>query len=115
MTRGSIVHYLNPWLARREERRRRLDALRQRDGDNCRRCRRPLRFDLPSGHDQGATIEEIRPTVVGGDGELENFCLTHRRCNTAGADHTDEVTERVRRRNEAALLARPRKRAGRGG
>ena len=111
MTRGSIVHYLNPWLARREERRRRLEALRRRDGDNCRRCRRPLRFDLPSGHDQGAKIEEIGP--AGGREALDNFCLTHRRCNAAGADHTDEVTERVRRRNEAALLSRPRKRAGR--
>lgn len=108
----SLTRFLNPWKHRREEVKRRVEALRQRDGDACRRCRRPMRFDLPNGHDQGAKIEEIRPGT-GGD-QLDNLCLTHQRCNAAGADHTDEVTERIRRRNEAALLSRPRKRAARG-
>ena len=107
---SSFTEYLLPWKVRREKQRQRLDALRQRDGDNCRRCRRPLRFDLPNGHDQGAKIEAIVPT--GGSEAIDNWCLTHQRCNSAGADHTDEVTERIRRRNEAALLSRPRKRAG---
>ena len=110
MPRSSIVLYLNPWKLRRERQLKQLDALRQRDGDECRRCRRPLRFDLPAGHDQGAKIEAIGPGTAGD--AIDNLCLTHRRCNTAGADHTDEVTERIRRRNEAALLSRPRKRAG---
>ena len=44
---SSFAEYLNPWKLRREKQRQRLAALRQRDGDNCRRCRRPLRFDLP--------------------------------------------------------------------
>jgi hypothetical protein len=104
----SLALYLNPWKLGREKQRQRLDALRQRDGDNCRRCRRPMRFDLPRGHDQGAKIEEILP---GEADALENFCLTHVRCNAAGADQTGEVTERMRRRNEAALLSRTRKRA----
>ena len=107
-----FIAYLNPWKLRREQRRQRLDALRQRDGDDCRRCRRPLRFDLPHGHDQGATIEAMGQTSEGGGESIENLCLTHYRCNPAGADHTEEVTERIRRRNEAALLSRPRKRAG---
>lgn len=112
MPRLSISLYLNPWKLRREKQRQTLEALRQRDGDNCRRCRRPMRFDLPAGHDQGAKIEEIQPSArIAGD-MLDQLCLTHRRCNAAGADHTDEVTERIRRRNEAALLSRPRKRAG---
>jgi len=42
---------------------------------------------------------------------LEALCLTHRRCNAAGADNTAEVTERARRKNEAELFARSRKRA----
>ena len=107
----SFTEYLNPWKLGRDKQRQRLDALRRRDGDNCQRCRRPLRFDLPNGHDQGAKIEEIGPAASGCRDSLENVCLTHRRCNPAGADHTDEVVERIRRRNEAALLSRPRKRA----
>ena len=108
----SFTEYLNPWKLSRDKQRQRLDALRKRDGDNCRRCRRPMRFDLPSGHDQGAKIEEFGPRPAGAS--LDNLCLTHRRCNPAGADHTDEVTERIRRKNEAALLSRPRKRAAAG-
>ena len=47
---------------------------------------------------------------IGGVAEaLENLCLCHVRCNAAGADHTIEVTERVRRKSEAALFARPRR------
>ena len=109
---SSFTEYLLPWKVRREKERQRLDALRQRDGDNCRRCRRPLRFDLPNGHDQGAKIEAIGPGTAGGGEAVDNWCLTHQRCNSAGTDHTDEVTERIRRRSEAALLSRPRKRAG---
>ena len=103
MPRSSIVNVLKPWNLRQQRQAERLAALRARDGDNCARCRRPVRFDLPKGHDKGATIEEIQPN---GAGRLENLCLTHRRCNLAGADHTVEVTERMRRKSEAALFAR---------
>ena len=112
MSSGRIVIYLNPWRAKREQRRFRLAKLRERDGDNCRRCKRPLRFDLPDGHDQGARIEQILSGIANGRETIDNLCLTHGRCNAAGADHTDEVTERMRRKNEASLLSRPRKRAG---
>ena len=103
-----IARYINPWKYRREEQQQRIAELRRRDGDNCSRCRRPLRFDLPDGHDQGTKIEQLLHVVNGGTIDLQNLCLTHRRCNPAGADHTPEVTERVRRKNEAALLSRSR-------
>ena len=112
MRNSSIVTYLNPWRAKREQRQQKLAQLRQRDGDNCRRCRRPMRFDLPAGHDQGAKIEHILPGTAATKTGLDNLCLTHSRCNATGADHTGEVSERIRRKNEAALLSRPRKRAG---
>ena len=38
--------YLNPWRLKRERAAARIAALRARDGDNCVRCRRPMRFDL---------------------------------------------------------------------
>jgi hypothetical protein len=114
MSGALILRYVNPWKFRREQQER-LRAIRLRDGDDCRRCRRPLRFDLPEGHDQGATIEQF----LGGPGTaaeaLDNFCLCHRRCNPERADNTQEVCDRVRRKNEAALFANTRKRAGRKG
>ena len=101
-----LTRYLNPWKYRREKAAERIAALRSRDGDNCARCRRPMRFDLVEGHDQGAAVE---PTVSGSSGEaLENFRLCHPRCNPSGVDHTEEVTMRVRKKNEAELFAKAR-------
>ena len=107
MTSRSIVHYLNPWAARREQARQRLDALRQRDGENCRRCRRAMRFDLPSGHDQAASIEQILPKANGGTMELGNLVLCHARCNPETVDHTLAVKERLQAR---AAERRPKRR-----
>jgi hypothetical protein len=95
-----IVRYLNPWKLKRDQERARVAALRQRDGDDCRRCRRPMRFDLTRGHDLGPRIERLH----------ESDLLTHGRCNPSMIDHTGEVLERIRRRNEAELLAKPRRR-----
>lgn len=109
MSRITISRYLTLWKYRREEEAARVAALRLRDGEECRRCRRALRFDLPHGHDLGPKLEAI---ASGAEPQaLDNLCLTHGRCNSAGLDHTDEVTERIRRRGEAALLSRTRKRA----
>jgi hypothetical protein len=110
-----IVKYVNPWKFRRDEEQKRLRALRQRDGDDCRRCRRPMRFDLPRGHDMGAAIEEILPRSAGGSEGFENQCLCHRRCNSESADNTREVQDRIRQKNEAELFAKSRSSAGLGG
>jgi len=113
MSRTIVARYLNPWKYKREQeaQRGRVAALRQRDGDQCSRCRRPLRFDLTPGHDSGAKIEQLLPAAAVGTIALENLCLTHRRCHADGVDHTDEVQERVRRKNEAELFGNSRKRA----
>jgi hypothetical protein len=112
MSRSIIAKYVTPWKYRREHaEQQRVDALRHRDGDNCRRCRRPIRFDLPSGHDKAPLVEPIFSGVVVEPETVDSLCLTHVRCNAAGEDHTGEVTERIRRRSEAALLSRSRKRA----
>ena len=109
--RGGIVKYLNPWKYRRDERERRVAELRRLAGDNCSRCRRPIRFDLPDGHDQSPKIEHVLHAVNGGTDEFQNLCLTHGRCNPAGADNTVEARERTRRKNEAELFARSKRRA----
>lgn len=100
MSRTSIARFVNPWKFRREQAEERVRALRRRDGENCARCRRPMRFDLPAGHDQGAAVEE----VAAGD---QRLC--HTRCNPSGVDHTGEVRARVRQKSEAALFAKSRR------
>jgi hypothetical protein len=111
---ATLAKYLNPWKFRREEaaRQERVAELRRRDGDNCQRCRRLIRFDLPHGYDQAPKFHELAPAL---NEELlppiESQCLVHVRCNAAGADNTAEVTERVRRKSEAALFSKERKRA----
>ena len=108
----SIARFVSPWKYRRQqEEAARVRALRQRDGDECRRCRRPMRFDLPAGHDQGACVQPIQFGAEAEEAAFDNLCLTHRRCNTVAADHTSEVTERIRRKQEAELFSKARKRA----
>jgi hypothetical protein len=102
---AAIIRFLNPRKFRREREAEQVRALRQRDGDSCARCRRPLRFDLPAGHDQGAAVEG----AAANGGSLDVARLCHRRCNPSGVDHTGEVAERVRRKNEAALFTKARK------
>jgi hypothetical protein len=111
MSRTMIARYVNPWKYRREVEQQRLHALRQRDGDDCRRCRRPLRFDLPSGHDWGPSIQQVLPPPTDAVETVEHLCLTHRRCTAEAADNTREVQERVRRKSEAELFAKSRRRA----
>lgn len=102
MATASILRFLNPRKYRRDREAEQVRALVARDGANCARCRRQLRFDLPAGHDLGAIIEP------GASPDTAHLC--HRRCNPPGSDHTDEVTERVRRKHEAALFSKARKR-----
>lgn len=102
-----IVKYVTPWKYRREEEQRRIATLRSRDGEDCRRCRRPLRFDLPRGHDLGPKVEAMMTGVAGQPVALDNLCLTHGRCH-AETDLTREVTERVRRKAEAELFTKSR-------
>lgn len=105
MTAFTISRFLTPWAFRREQRELKLAALRSRDGDCCRRCRRPIRFELPLGHELGAKIEEI----ISGSDAIENLCLTHGRCNAKGADDTMAVRERLRPKREAELFVKQRK------
>lgn len=105
MASSIIAKYVTPWKYRREEQERRVAALRNRDGDNCRRCRRPIRFDLPPGHDKGPKVECFADDSPDPQA-IDLLCLCHGRCNAAGADNTDEVTERIRRKGEAELLSK---------
>jgi hypothetical protein len=101
---SSIARLLNPWKARREDLRRQVDEVRKRDGDTCRRCRRPMRFDLPQGHDSAPALIQL-----GEASHLDSFCLCHTRCNAEAVDNTVEVQERLKLRAEAQAAAAARK------
>ena len=85
-----------PGWAHRRLRKRRLAALRARDGDNCWRCRKPMRFEGPPNCGKAATIEHILPRSKGGGDELANLCLCHPGCNRHLADHSPAQKERMR-------------------
>ena len=108
--RKGIVRYLNPWTLKRDKTRQRLAELRARDGDHCRRCRRPLRFDLPPGHDEAPTVEQFGPRAKGRAVPLDSLVLCHVRCNGVTVDNTAQVQERLRRRAEESVA--PKRRAG---
>jgi hypothetical protein len=109
MSRFSLARYVSPWnLRKNKERQQRVAELRSRDGDNCRRCRRALRFDLPAGHEKAPTILALAATVAREPETLDNLVLCHVRCNAGEADLTGEVTDRVRRKNEAELFSKRR-------
>jgi hypothetical protein len=110
MSRSFLAKYVSPWTLKRDRgQQQRLAELRDRDGENCRRCRRPMSFDLPAGHEKGPKIERIGGTASGEAEALEELCLCHVRCNSAGEDLTDEVQDRLRRKAEAELLSQSRK------
>jgi len=110
MSPAILAKYVTPWKYKREQEAHRMQALRKRDGDDCRRCRRAMRFDLPRGHDLGPKVEHLA-SAAADEIPLENLCLTHFRCNADGANNTQEVLDRVRRTNEAELFAKNRRRA----
>jgi hypothetical protein len=111
MTRKFIAKYVSGWALRRDQQH--LIAIRARDGDNCRRCRRPMRFDLPEGHDKAPVVQSILSGPAAKGAPLDDLCLCHRRCNADSADNTVEIKERIRRKNEAELFSKSRKRARR--
>ena len=110
MSRKFLACFVSPWALKKDKaRQQRLAEIRRRDGEDCRRCRRPLRFDLPQGHDMAPHIEAIAPASE--PEAIGHLVLCHRRCNGDAADLTDAVRERLRSQREAALFANNRKRA----
>jgi hypothetical protein len=61
--------------------------LRDRDGDKCGICDRPMRFDVSTGargeSDEGATVDHVIPRSHGGSDDAANLRLAHWRCNRA--------------------------------
>ncbi|HEU4499642.1 MAG TPA: HNH endonuclease signature motif containing protein, partial [Sphingomicrobium sp.] len=73
--------FLPHWLRRHLERKAARDAVRQRDGDNCWQCHRPMRFGPPFNVGKAATIEHRLALAHGGTWDLDNLVLCHLGCN----------------------------------
>ena len=98
MARGkSIAQYLksNHWMFERENRRRRVAALRDAYGDNCWRCGHAMSFH-PLASRRRATIEHLQAKTHGGTSEWANIRLCHKGCNTHLGTHPPEQKLRMR-------------------
>jgi hypothetical protein len=71
-----IIKYVNPWKFGREQNEQRLRALRQRDGDNCTRSRRPLRFG-PAGRPRHGSEDRGDPAQGCGRDRGARQSLSH--------------------------------------
>lgn len=87
--------FLPGWVHRRL-RKKKLAAIRVRDGDDCWRCNRPMRFEGPPNCGKAATIEHVMPRSKGGSDALTNLRLCHVGCNRHLADRLPEQKERMR-------------------
>lgn len=60
--------------------------VRERDGDLCSVCGKPIDFTVAPGGWMGPSLEHVIPKAAGGSNELENLRLAHARpCNHAKA------------------------------
>lgn len=53
----------------------------ERDGWRCHLCRKLVRRDVPRLHPEGATIDHLVPTSLGGEDEPHNVATAHWKCN----------------------------------
>jgi len=101
MTVRKIAKYLNPWMFKREKDRQRFAKVRERDGDNCWRCHRPMNFTEPRDKAKSATVEHVQPRALGGTSALENLVLCHAGCNRHLGANIPEQKQRMRLRPSA--------------
>ena len=88
--------FLPGWVHKRLNRHRKFARVRRRDGDDCWRCGRPMRFEGPPNCGKAATIEHVQPLSRGGSWALDNLRLCHVGCNRHLGDRTPEEKERMR-------------------
>ena len=85
-------------------------TVHREEGDwvgKCQICGGQLRFDANTG--EGATIEHILPRNLGGDNDLRDLGVAHRRCNGEKGRRWDSPNrQRGNEERYAALVARLR-------
>ena len=74
--------------------------MRARDGDNCWRCHKPMRFGAPFNVGKAATVEHLLALANGGTWALDNLRLCHQGCNKFLGTYSPDQKERMRLRAE---------------
>lgn len=93
---------------RDSRRRRRVVAkLRERDGDNCQICGKPIDFTLTgTGSRRAPSLDHKVPRYAGGSSGQSNLRLAHIRCNVRrGTAGWPPAAERPPRRAVADMLS----------
>jgi len=75
-TRGRVeasAHCTNPISKSARKREARIQRLRDRDGNDCFYCRKPIGREL--------SIEHLVPKCHNGPEHISNLCLAHKNCN----------------------------------
>jgi hypothetical protein len=98
MGRKNLKRFLPWWMKKHLKKRAKIAEIRQRDGDNCWRCHRPMRFGPPYNVGKSATVELKLPKALDGTSALENIVLCHVGCNRHLGANTPEQKQRMRLR-----------------
>jgi 5-methylcytosine-specific restriction endonuclease McrA len=68
--------------------------LRERDGDLCWLCGKPMVFDSRKNKPDAATIDHIVPQSHGGQTTMANLRLAHKLCNNRRGSPAPEASAR---------------------
>ena len=98
--------FLPGWVHRLVRKKKLIAALRARDGDDCWRCNRPMRFEGVPNRGKAATIEHVLSRSKGGGDDPGNLRLCHVGCNRHLADHAPDQKERMRINRPAGAARR---------
>ncbi|WP_156483649.1 HNH endonuclease [Azotobacter vinelandii] len=84
-----------------KRRRRRIARLRERDGDHCFYCLKPMRRTQ-------MTLEHLLARNLGGSSALTNMVLAHARCNERAGHLSVSEKIRIREQNLMKLILKSR-------
>lgn len=84
------------WFFSRKKKANKVEALRERDGDNCWLCGNKMRFGGIPNIGKAATVEHLQPLSKGGTWAMENLALCHLGCNRHLKDFDRAHKEKMR-------------------
>jgi HNH endonuclease len=73
--------------------RNKRKRIRQRDGDDCWLCKKPIDFTLENDHAMRASLDHYVPRKWGGSNRAENLRLAHQHCNVSREHYRPETME----------------------
>lgn len=84
------------WFHARQKKADKVAALRERDGDNCWRCGKKMRFGGIPNVGKAATVEHLQPLSKHGTWAMDNLALCHVGSNRHMKDFDRTHKEKMR-------------------